>query len=492
MNKRIEASSGAVDGEGFWRSLALVTLVVGTLMVANINGWQVEDDEGDALYSAWRCAEGELPYVDFASTKAPLFVFVGGLFVKVFGRDLLALRLVSAVLVTSSIAALASAISKVYDKNVAILFWIVTLLTPSIYHLARLFRSDSFMIAIVALALASLLEGNRKSSRWMVALSGVLMGLAVLIKILAVMPLVGASAWLCVKAWRRRRWQGGLLDIVLFLGAAFVIGGSGYLAAELALPGAVDFVLKSPGVYSAKMMARLLNGVIGWVLFLKENLVALFGLAMAFMLILHRSVDSRTSFWLLQIAGSAPIFFLSSPAYPRYLVYTIPSLVMVLLGGAVELLDVKFQTMKPANLWLGLLVSLVLAFPSRDLLLRHESVTQQFSDWIALHTVPDAVVVSDYSAINFHAGRRSVFSQAVISHNWAATGLITGRSLVREMEMADVQVVVLHVPGGSRSPQHLYDLVDYQYFWDYLSKHFEVAGTWDRAGQCIVVWVRRG
>jgi len=474
MNTRIEASSGAVDGEGFWRSLALVALVIGTLMVANINGLQLEDDEGDALYSAWRCAEGELPYVDFASTKAPLFVFAGGFFVKVSGRDLLALRLVSAVLVTSSIAALASAISKIYDKNVAVLFWVVTLLTPSIYHLARLFRSDSFMIAVVALALASLLEGNRKSSRWMVALSGVLMGLAVLIKILAVMPLVGASAWLCVKARKCRRWQGCLLDIVLFLGAAFVIGGSGYLAAELALPGAVDFVLKSPGVYSAKMMARLLNGVIGWVFFLKENIVALFGLAMAFMLVLHRSVDSRTSFWLLQIAGSAPIFFLSSPAYPRYLVYTIPSLVMVLLGGAVELLDVKFQTMRPANLRLGLLVSLVL------------------SDWIALHTTPDAVVVSDYSAINFHAGRRSVFSQAVISHNWAATGLITGRSLVREMEMADVQVVVLHVPGGSRSPQHLYDLVDYQYFWDYLSKHFEVAGTWDRGGQRIVVWVRRG
>ena len=36
----------------------------------------------EALYASWRVAEGDQPYVDFTTTKAPLYQLVGGATVK--------------------------------------------------------------------------------------------------------------------------------------------------------------------------------------------------------------------------------------------------------------------------------------------------------------------------------------------------------------------------------------------------------------------------
>jgi hypothetical protein len=76
--------------------IALLILVASFFFyLYNIEGWLINDDEGNCLYAAWRLSEGEIPYNDFLSAKAPLFLYIGAFIMKMFGASALALCLAS-------------------------------------------------------------------------------------------------------------------------------------------------------------------------------------------------------------------------------------------------------------------------------------------------------------------------------------------------------------------------------------------------------------
>src|SRR5207249_791576 len=50
-------------------------------------------DEGQVVYSSWRVAEGEMPYVGFHQLYGPSVFFVNGALLKLFGVDLRVIRL---------------------------------------------------------------------------------------------------------------------------------------------------------------------------------------------------------------------------------------------------------------------------------------------------------------------------------------------------------------------------------------------------------------
>jgi hypothetical protein len=138
----------------------------------------------------------------------------------------------------------------------------------------------------------------------------------------------------------------------------------------------------------------------------------------------------------------------------------------------------------------ALLLPLLVGIPGRGLLIGHERDTQALSAWVRSRTDSQCIVVSDYAELNFHAGRKSIYSQAVISHNWALTGLTTSDMLIHQMEVHNACMVLLHEEGGEVPPQHLYYLPDYDKFHAYLNQNYEVVRNWDRAGQLIRIWER--
>lgn len=468
---------------------AIVVFVVLTLLATNIAGWKVEDDEGSGLYAAWRFAENEKPYLDFASSMAPLYLVVGRTLVRLFGRDLLLLRAASAVALSAGMGVLVWVIGRVWNESVACFFWSMTLLTPEIYHLTRVFRSDSIMLALVLPALAAALLHLKRQKRSLLFLSGLLFGLASTAKVVAFMPFLGVALWLLWRGLVSRKVRQSLLDLLWFVAAAGAVSLVCYGVLESAAPGAFAAIVTSPGHYSSPLFSRMLNGIIGWTALIWTNWSLLLGLPAVFMVKRHIRDDSMM-FWMCQILGSAPFFVLSSPPYPRYLAYVAPSLIMLFLSTLPELGLRLPSTVRPSYALLGLLLSVALGWLGKTLLLRRETDTAELAAWIRQHTEPTDVVVSDYAEINFHAGRRSIPQQAVISHNWASTGLVTGEELAQDMERLSAQMVIIHIEGGQVPPQHLHYLADYDEFRNYLLGNYGRARVWNRAGQRLEIWQR--
>jgi 4-amino-4-deoxy-L-arabinose transferase-like glycosyltransferase len=61
----------------------------------------VDGDEGDYMLAARQVFEGRLPYVDFMFTQTPLVPYVYGLWMKLFGVNWYAARLLSALFATA-------------------------------------------------------------------------------------------------------------------------------------------------------------------------------------------------------------------------------------------------------------------------------------------------------------------------------------------------------------------------------------------------------
>jgi 4-amino-4-deoxy-L-arabinose transferase-like glycosyltransferase len=477
--------------ENIWFAIILFSVLM--LLVANINGWQLEDDEGTSLYSIWRFAEGDMPYIDFSSTKAPLYLLIGKHAIQLVGNDLLLLRLFAAFGLAFALGVWAWIIKPVYGGLIAITFWCWTILTPEIYHLARLFRTDSLMLLFLFIALAALFAFASNNNRLNLIISGIFFGAALLSKVLAVMPLLGGSLWLVLFTWQRRGWRRGLGDLLTFSTSVMLIGGTGYIITESVAPGALAYVLGSPGDYDLSLYWRIIKGLVGWIFFLLYNPLLLFALAGLLLFARKELAKPEFQFWLAQVIGSLPFFLISGPPYSRYLAYVVPSLIMLLLTAGVtirEQFSQKHYKLPSIGLLLVIIIPLCMGIPSRHLLFNTEQDTQALTEWIMVNTEPDDVVVSDYAELNFHASRRSIPTQAVISNNWARTELITGELIKSQIEAEDAKLVLLHVPGGTVAPDHMFHMVDYDEFRAYLQQNLTLVMLFDRAGQKIEVYQR--
>jgi predicted membrane-bound mannosyltransferase len=149
---------------------AIVVLVFGLILglyLYNITGWLKEDDEGTALYVTWRLAEGEIPYRDLINTKGPLFLLLGGGLNRLVGPSILGLRVVTVLGVIGGGYAWFRGLQTVYGMAAGLIGAVLFLLTPEVYYLGRQFRADSWMLALIALALSVFLAGCQlKKRRW--------------------------------------------------------------------------------------------------------------------------------------------------------------------------------------------------------------------------------------------------------------------------------------------------------------------------------------
>ena len=89
------------------------------------------------------------------------------------------------------------------------------------------------------------------------------------------------------------------------------------------------------------------------------------------------------------------------------------------------------------------------------------------------------------------ADRASIYEASIIAAGCIQGGVITGELLIQRMTESPVQLVLLHLPGGEKGPDHLYYLPDYGRFRSYLDQHYTLLQTFDRQGQYIELYQRQ-
>ncbi len=229
----------------------------------------VDGDEGDYMLASRQVIEGRLPYVDFLYTQTPLLPYVYGLWMKLFGLNWYAGRLLSAIFATAlgtliyvygtrafKSQGLALVGLFLFGTSAFVLAWDTTVMT---HALAGLLLFSAFTVLAVGPRIPRI-------SRFI--LSGFLLALAVdtRLLILAAVPafiigLYGLDAGTESRLRRLSQWLlgfvVGLIPTLFFTAInfdAFVFGNLGYHAARNSAGG-----LAGDWAQKGAMLAELLN-----------------------------------------------------------------------------------------------------------------------------------------------------------------------------------------------------------------------------------------
>jgi 4-amino-4-deoxy-L-arabinose transferase-like glycosyltransferase len=481
----------------WWSPTTIVLLVFGLflgLYLYNITGWLKEDDEGTALYVTWRFAEGEIPYQELTTTKGPLFLLLGAGINGLLGPSILGLRVVTALAVIGSGYVWFCGLRAVYGLPASLIGAATFLLTPEIYHLGRLFRADSWMLILVACALSLGLIGyHSKHNRWLV-LSGGLLGLAILTKVIAILPFLGCALFLALRVLLEKPRKERILGLAAFVVSYLIVAGTGFSLVEIAAPGALTMILGSQGpsaVNAPDWGYIVTRALVVYAGFIATNLILILGVPFIYLAIPSRKGVDAGLYLLCQLSTATAILILRGAVYMRYLAYTSLALSGLLAMGIYHILNQPGKRPRTAGVATLVLVSVVLScFQLSRFLLRSEVGTRALATYIAESTAPDEVVLTDYAELAFHAQRRSVPQTGGIGYGWATAGLITGEELIQAIEQHHVSLVALHVPGGPENPGHLFYLQDWDTFYRYIQEHFLFETQMVRSGQLFEIYRR--
>ncbi len=465
----------------------------------NLGGWLISDDEGTDLYEAWQFQQGNIPGIDFAAEQQPLYLFAGKAVLNLAGRQVAPMRLLSAVQVLAGGFILALAVRGIWGNLPAILTLGSILSSGVIIELSRIYRPDPMMFAWEMVGLAAILLATHKQNRQWWAAAGAAYGMAVLFKPFGVLPLVGLVLFFLHEFWQRRgAWQAVLQDGLTFAGLFLLVGAGG----SLWLYGRTGFYYleifnQHAGlIEEINLLSRL--GIMlryyGSLFLVNGVLVFLLPLAL-----LNRknggplATPTRLLLWQLTVPFVFILF--PRPFFLRYYIFLIPALA-IMLAQQVQITQQKIAPHRKQFALLFVLLPLIFAlFTTRprpaSLLLRHETDTQAIADFIAAHTEPNELLLSDYAMINFLASRPSIYEASIIAAGRIQGGVVTGEMLIQRMTEAPVQMVLLHLPGGEKGPDHLYYLQDYGRFRAYLDQHYTLLQTFDRQGQYIELYQRQ-
>jgi hypothetical protein len=474
-------------------------IVVGAYLV-NIDSWLMHDDEGTDFYEAWRLAHGDRPGTDFMAEQQPLYLMAGGALVRSFGLESLPLRLLSAVQVLLGMFFLSYASGRAFGRRAGLLTLLLVATSGMVYSLARLYRPDPMMLSWTMVGLgAALLASAGTDRRWWLA-SGVAFGVAFLWKPFAAFPVFGLGLFFAHELFRsagqRKMVVGNALRFCLPLGfIAIVVNGALHLGLDL-------YYLENLRQHAAlgrdlNWLLNLLRPPVAYVEFFLAHPVFLFVIPLWW---LNRPADwrQRPEVRLLLWQLAAPLLFvaLTRPFYPRYMIFLVP-VFAILLAWQLDLMFKKLSASPKGTAAAVMMSALIVLFALiltnpriPELLLRRENGTMALAAYVADHSEPDEVILSDYAGINFFADRRSIYEASIIAGGRIQGGFVTGDLLIERMEEDDVRLVLVHVEGGDPIPHQLVRLSDYERFRGYLGAYYELLTIFDRNGQQIEVFSR--
>lgn len=383
----------------------------------------------------------------------------------------------------------------------AVLAIACTLTSGLIVSTGRIFRPDPMMLAWEMVGLALVLYAvHTKQRRWW-ALAGAAYGLAFSFKLFGVIPLLGLIFFFAHELWRRRHeWTAvfmeGLTFAIPFL--LIAVGLTGLLFLPTGFYFLESFQQHASLGEGMPLLTRLRITLTYYAsLFIVNGIFLLWPALWLLNRRQNRGISDPHRLLLWQLAS--PLIFLgvTRPMYLRYFIFLVPVLALLL---AYQLMQ-AYLTLKQNNpslrqaapfLILGLILFATVttrpAFVGE--LTRREDDSRALAAYVAAQTDPDDWVLSDYAMINYLADRASIYEASIIAAGRIRSGIVTGEMLVDRMETEPVKMVLLHVPGGSKEPDHLYFLHDYEQFRAYLQAEFSLLTEFDRRGQLIEIYVR--
>ncbi|MEO8083203.1 MAG: glycosyltransferase family 39 protein [Ardenticatenales bacterium] len=436
---------GVVRAHGWDIAAAVAAVWLGAFYCRHLTAWLINDDEGSYLYAAWRIALGERPYRDFLTPQLPVFLLPGGWLMRHFGPSYLAARLLAVGLTLTAAGVTWATARRLFGSAVAAIALVLCLLQPDVYAVGRIFRPEPFMLAAQALAVAAFARGaiprpgrEGPPSRAWLAVSGALFGVATLAKLFGPWPLGGLLLWLIVDGRRRHRPAGAVArDVLAALLATIAVTAAGLVAIGL-YSGGIDRMLAATIGHhlrqgASKPMVQVVAEGFGlWSLYVRDAGRALaLALALAVAWDAWRRPGREAGLFAWQLVSALAFFALARDRYPRHLVYLAPALAVLaslalvrLHAAARRAAETGLLTALAACLAVGLAANWYLY--DRDYITaRAEDGTTRLADVIDALTGPDDVVLSDYSELNFYAGRPTTYAAASLSTGAVSSGQIT-------------------------------------------------------------------
>lgn len=486
-------------------AILILFLIFTLIYVSNITGWVMHDDEGTDFYEVWRFQQGEVPGEDFIAEQQPLYLYAGRALLNLAGHTILPLRLLSAFHILGGTFILALAIRRIWGARIAIMAAGLVLVSGQVYEIARLFRPDPLMLGweLAGLGMVLLAVHTKRRHWWLWA--GFCYGVSILWKPFGVIPVVGLVIYFLVRLWREQK-RGRVIMDGLYFSAPFLLAAIGF---SMLLYARTGFYYLEPFQYHQgmgqenKLWQQIGMTISVYILFFVENMFWLLIFPLAW---LNKAKgwlksDEMRVLWLLLL--SPVIFFLvSRPVYTRYFVYLTPVFALFIAYH----LDLAFKKMvaeRPSfNRVVPFIIMAILLYamlipqigfrPSvLTMLTRSESGTKELAQYVAEHTEPDDIVISDYAGINFFAKRASIYEASIVAQGQIEGGFVTGELLIDRIEEEDVAMVLIHVEGGEPIPHHLINLIDSKTFQAYLAEHFALLTTFDRTGQQIEIYQKQ-
>lgn len=484
-------------------SLFLIFLIIIRLYTLNLTGWLCDDDEGSYAYCSWRASLGEEPYRDFFLAQMPFFIFLGSLIFKIFGVNIIFLRLASIIstLICSWFIYLIAKL--LFTKRIAILSSILYLLHYSTFYNSRFFRADTFSMVFVLLGIYLLLTGLRfiKNDN-LFLFSGIFFAIATMIKLSALLVLIGSLLFLVyatlkIKLNHRKLYffiSGFLIFIVYY-----------FIYFQLKYKKIIDFaILDQFLLYSNKssLTASLekISIIIKYVWYFK---FFMFPVMFFLLLNLKRKQNCKNFlfFWMAPILLS---IFMKRKLEFRHLQMFVPAFCIAFSYVIFYFLRSKHFLKRTVAIVLVLFVIYSMAYLNSICSLAYETDTLKLSDYIKKLVPDNQIVFCDYSGLNFYAQRKTTYWGASLSSNAWRAGEITGEKLISDMIVYKPEIILFHISGKtpyfdkyffkSIPPHHLNQFANPMgddAFMKFIEKEYLLKQVFIRCGQKFNIYEKR-
>ncbi|MGQ9683867.1 MAG: glycosyltransferase family 39 protein [Anaerolineae bacterium] len=473
--------------------VCLLLLVVLLLLASGLNIYRavqpaMSGDEGRYAYAAWRISQGEVPYKDFLTPQMPVFLYLGGLAMRLFDHSLVAVRLLTTLAMLAAACLLYAVNKELFDPPVALLSAAIFLTDANILHNGRFFRSEAYMLVFALAGLYGFVLAEKRGHLRYAWLAGVFFGLSIGSKLFGFLPLGACFLYLLYAWWRERRPFRHVLRSALALGIPALV---------ITVAIAAIFTRLTPYFFTAifehhtmqhaelTLLQRARNALrLYRTSAAAQPLMAALTLGGVFLVLRHQKALPSWPVWHLPTVVSFVV--LSRPLYQRHLTYLVPE-AATLVALVVLWLWRRTTRLRAVAVILGVAVivwSLRADFNSDDVVQDDSAAPQAYIQQLS---ASDEQVICDHPVMNFVTRRRGTYWTAGMSGAAVQSGQIRGSALIDDIERGNVAVVVLRTLGqGSQMD----DMVDYADFRRYLQTHFALVAKLPDGNRQFEIYAR--